>query len=211
MQIVQVPVASVKQHPDNPHTADMDALEESVEVNGFFDPILVQASTRFIIAGNHRWLLFVKQEIATIPAIILDVDDLQAKRMLLADNRVGSRGHDDEALLFELLQDFGDDERALLGTGYDRSELDELRLLTAEPLDFVEGTVKDIADDTEHRYEVTPVPDSDGNCVSFEIWAVDGRPLTPGELNKVRKGLGMRLLDREEMEIFSIDAWGRKF
>jgi len=62
---------------------------------------------------------------ATIPVLYVDVDDLRAEKILLADNRTGDVAtNDDEALVFMLqgLRELGE----LHGTGFSESELDAL-------------------------------------------------------------------------------------
>jgi len=50
-----VGIHTIRPHPRNPRKGDVDLIEESINENGFFDPIGVQKSTGFIIDGNHRW------------------------------------------------------------------------------------------------------------------------------------------------------------
>lgn len=212
LQVVQVPVDSLKQHPDNPHSADMDALTESIEVNGFYAPIYVQTSTRFIIAGNHRWLYFLEHDIPTIPVIFLDVDDLVAKRIMLADNKMPSLGHDDESILFEVLQDIRQEDENMFGTGYRAEEYEELRMLNVVevPEQELDRTL-DGAPNEDDTWEINPVEGTDGDCIEFSIWRVNGGQLRPADLNKVRVALGMRRLERDEFDAFSIESWNKRF
>lgn len=212
LQVVQVPVSSLKQHPENPHSADMDALTESIEVNGFYAPIHVQTSTRFIIAGNHRWLYFLEHDLPTIPVIFLDVDDVLAKRIMLADNRIPGLGHDDEAILFELLQDVRAEDENLFGTGYSSEDYEELRTLNViDPNENELNRTLDGAPADEPTWEITPVEGDGGTCVEFSVWRVDGGVLKPADLNRLRTALGLRRLERDEFEVFSIETWNRRF
>lgn len=212
LQVVQVPVASLKQHPDNPHSADMDALTESIEVNGFYSPIYVQSATRYIIAGNHRWLYFLEHEMPTIPAIFLDVDDTTAKRIMLADNRLPGMGHDDESILFELLQDIRAEDENLFGTGYSSEDYEELRSLnTIDGIETELSRTLDGAPDEEATWMINPVEGGDGVCIELAIWKADGTELKPADLNRLRVALGMRRLERDEFAAFSIESWNRRF
>jgi hypothetical protein len=117
-----VEVGSLHEHPDNPRQGNDEAVAASVEATGFFGAVLVQASTGYVIAGNTRLRVAQAQGAATVPAFMLDVDDATAKRILLADNRLGDLATYDEAALLALLQEMGD----LTGTGYDEADLDDL-------------------------------------------------------------------------------------
>ena len=56
---------------------------------------------------------------ATVPAIVLDVDDDQARRLLLVDNRTQDLAGYDSAVLDALLADLAASAGGLDGTGYD--------------------------------------------------------------------------------------------
>lgn len=48
-------VDSLQPHPQNANEGDVGAIVESIDENGFFGAVLVQASTGRILAGKHRW------------------------------------------------------------------------------------------------------------------------------------------------------------
>ena len=50
-----VPIDFICPHERNVNQADLGALLQSVEANGFYGFIVVQKSTGKILAGNHRW------------------------------------------------------------------------------------------------------------------------------------------------------------
>ncbi len=50
-----VAIDSICPHERNVNQADLGALLQSVEANGFYGFIVVQKSTGKILAGNHRW------------------------------------------------------------------------------------------------------------------------------------------------------------
>ncbi|MBT2234774.1 ParB/RepB/Spo0J family partition protein [Nonomuraea sp. NEAU-A123] len=117
-----VPVGDLEPHPDNPHQSDVDVIAESIEKNGFYGTILVQQSRMRIIAGEHRWRGAKVKGLGQVPALILDVDDDAALRILLADNRTAEIGGYDDQALAELLRGLGD----LDGTGWTEQDLDDL-------------------------------------------------------------------------------------
>lgn len=129
-----VDIETVHQYPGNPNSGDIDAVAESIEVNGFYSPILVQASTGYIVAGNTRYAAMLSLGATMIPARLVEMSDEQAKRILVVDNRTNRLGRDDDAALAELLDDLSGTDIRLLGTGFIPDDLDRLHTLLDEPL-----------------------------------------------------------------------------
>lgn len=212
LTVQQVDPATLHQLPGNPHSADMEALEESIAVNGFFSPVLVQKTSNIVVAGNHRLLIALKNGWKTIPAIILDVDDEQAARIALADNKVGSMGRDDESDLLAMLQAIDSTDGRLRGTGYAPDDLDYLNKLLNEPLTFEEPETETVSFERKIRsgtdhFTIIPQPDGDGGCVEFTLSRPDFRQLTSNDLNALRKMLGMDPLSKAELRQYDIEGW----
>jgi ParB-like chromosome segregation protein Spo0J len=112
----------VQPHPRNPRRGDVRAIADLIDANGFYGAIVVQKSTGYILAGNHRWLAAKDRGHQTIPAIYVDVDDEHALRILTGDNRASDLGRYDDLLLTELLSELP----SLGGTGYDQAAVDAL-------------------------------------------------------------------------------------
>lgn len=211
LQVTMVPTESLQQHPDNANSSDMNALEESIEVNGFYSPIIVQRSTGYILAGNHRWLALLRKHAPEVPVIYLDVDDNRARKIMLADNRTTRLGHDDEGLVYELLNEIGQDDGDITGTGYDMDDYARLRALVDEPMGDLEDIVEDSMPLIPGVYEVQPVAGYDDKCFEIVVTKVDGAHLTLGDFNKVRKALGLPREDAQDAEKYSIPSWSRRF
>lgn len=126
----------VQPHPRNVNMGDTDAIIESIQVNGFTAPILVQRSTGYIVAGNHRYAAVIELGGDEIPVIWLDMDDEQALRYMLADNRSTRLGKDDLGLLQEVLEELQGSEIGLTGALYDDEYLENLRNSLEEGLEF---------------------------------------------------------------------------
>ncbi len=109
-------------HPDNPRQGNVDVIVESVESNGFYGALVVQRSTGFVLAGNHRLLAARRSGLAQLPVTWVDVDDDRARRILLVDNRANDLAEYDEDALAALLQGLPD----LAGTGYTDADLEAL-------------------------------------------------------------------------------------
>lgn len=132
-------IEKVRPHPDNPRNGDVDAIVESISVNGYIAPVVAQRSTGYIIAGNHRYFALKQLDSEQIPIIWLDIDDLAAKRYLVGDNRTSDLGQYDNGVLVALLRELNAED-SLLGTGYKEWDLEVLEHLNqiddSEPLDF---------------------------------------------------------------------------
>ena len=122
--IQQWPVDKPIPWPGNPRRGDVNLIAQSIEVNGFYQPIVVQKRTGYVIAGNHRLAAARQIKMAEIPVVVLDVDDEQARRMVLVDNRAADKATYDADALVDLLGQFDLDD--LEGTGWTEDEVDDL-------------------------------------------------------------------------------------
>lgn len=131
------PIESLKFHPDNPRLGDVDAIKESIRVNGWHGSVVMQQSSGYLIAGNHRteaalelhhgnfnpWPdqsndAFEKEkarwhaELTSLPVHVVDCDDETAIRIMLADNKTADRATYDENKLLRLHAQILDPETA---------------------------------------------------------------------------------------------------
>ena len=114
-----IPVDTLSEHPDNPRRGDDKAVADSVDANGFYGAILVQKSTGRVLAGHTRLRVARDAGVKTLPGIWVDVDDKQARRILLADNRTSDLAFYDDEALFKVLAEALEEDGTLVGTGYD--------------------------------------------------------------------------------------------
>lgn len=128
------PIDELVEHPDNPRRGDEDAIDASMAAHGFYGAVIAQTSTRRIIAGNHRTRVARRRGETTIPVIWLDVDDDQARRLLLVDNRTNDNATYNNAELTALLADLAA-HGTLDGTGYDDADLARLLRRWGTPQD----------------------------------------------------------------------------
>jgi ParB/RepB/Spo0J family partition protein len=125
-----VRLSDLRRHPDNPREGDVGAIHESIVTNGFFGALVVQRSTGRILAGNHRWEAARAAGLTELPAIVVDVDDDAAARILLVDNRTNDLASYDDAALAAMLTSMDD----LAGTGYTLDDVESLRRKAVDPL-----------------------------------------------------------------------------
>lgn len=125
---LSVPLAGLAPHPENPRGHDDDALRDSLMLNGQYRPIVVQKATGRVLAGNGTYAAALGLGWTHVAAVVLDVEDEQARRILLADNRLAERSRNDPAALLSLLESL---DGELAGTGYDPAAVDELAAAVA--------------------------------------------------------------------------------
>lgn len=137
LEVLLKPIDSVQPHPENYNNGDVEALGESIEVSGMYRPIYAQASTGNIIAGNHTWMACKNLAADQIPVVMLDVDDITAKRIMVADNRIAELARPDNAALVQILNQLNTED-SLMGTGYKNYDLEVLEHLAEIPVEFDE-------------------------------------------------------------------------
>lgn len=148
-----VPLDRLNGYPDNPRKGDIAALGDSLVTNDQYEPIVVQKSTMTVLAGNHRVEAARQLGWSEVAAVVLDVDDEHAKRIMLSSNGTAARGGFDDALLAEQLSELAEFD-LLDGTGYGQADLDALlATLAEEPPPVIEDK---------------PAPD--GSLKQFVVW-----------------------------------------
>jgi DNA modification methylase len=120
-----VPLDSVTLHPRNPRRGDVGAIAASLARFGQRKPIVVQASTRYVVAGNHLVMAARSLGWTEIAANVQEMDDTEATAFMLADNRTADLGAYDDGLLAELLAELSDADN-LLATGYDVDDVEAM-------------------------------------------------------------------------------------
>ena len=145
------PIESLKRHPDNARLGDIEAIKESIRVNGWHGAVVVQESTGYILAGNHRTDAALElhngefepfegqstkdyelekarwaTELKSLPVYGVDVDDVTARRILLADNKTADLATYDDTKLLRLTAQVADPETAAQILADENSTPDEI-------------------------------------------------------------------------------------
>ncbi len=124
-----VPIASLRPHPRNPRRGDLEAVKESLRHHGQYRPVVANRPTGEVLAGNH--VLHAARELgfAEIAATFVDLDEEEATKLVLVDNRTSDLATYDDELLAELLSGLDD----LAETGFDEAALSDLLDEAAPP------------------------------------------------------------------------------
>ena len=148
-QSVQVRLNDLVPYPQNPRRGDIKAIAESLAYHGQFKPIVVNKSNNQILAGNHTYKAAKRLGWKTISVVYVDVDAEEARRIMLADNRLNDLAHYNEPMLATILETFKDNFE---GTGFNEGDLKALEKIIdkdAEPLDAGDKPVDSLKDDPE--------------------------------------------------------------
>lgn len=148
-------IATLRHFPGNARLHDDDLLRESLAINGQYKPIIVQSSSRYVIAGNGTMAAARGLGWTEVLVAWLDCDDEQARRINLIDNRASDKARDDIGDLVALLGALGGD---LAGTGFSQDDHDAMLKFIEQPLTYEPDVLP--PDDTtpDHHKTVTQCP-----------------------------------------------------
>lgn len=134
----EIAVADIDPNPDQPRRvfepAALDALAESIRVHGVLQPIVVRrAGDRYeLVVGERRWRASKQAGLASIPAVVLEIDPRDRLEVALVEN-VQRRDLNpiELAVAFRALADTGATQEEIgQRVGMDRSSIaNHLRLL----------------------------------------------------------------------------------
>jgi DNA modification methylase len=119
---LEVPIDSLRPYGRNPRRGDLAAIRESLDAHGQYRPIVARKGTGEVLAGNHTLAAALELGWTSIAATFVDVDDDQAARIVLVDNRTSDLGGYDDGALTSLLRSLPD----LAGTAWAQADLDKL-------------------------------------------------------------------------------------
>lgn len=143
----------------NARRGNVEAIAESLRVNGQYKPIIVNAGSKTgreneVLVGNHTLDAMIANGGETIKAIVIDVTDEEARRIVLADNRTSDLGSYDEEMLLDLLLS----SEELEGTAFSIEDVEALESLTYShddgPRDL-DALHEDVGDPTDEDGMVT--------------------------------------------------------
>jgi ParB family transcriptional regulator, chromosome partitioning protein len=163
-----VHIERIEPNPEQPRMvfeqAALDELAASIREHGVLQPILVRPlgpNTYQIVAGERRWRASKQAGLATIPALIEDIDDDTALEIAIIENlqREDLTPLDEAAMFDRMIHQHGYSIRKLADKlGKDKGYLENrLRLADAPP--EIRELVSLRKDSLSHAYELMKVDD----------------------------------------------------
>lgn len=179
IQQLAVPIESVKPYDGNPRRGSVESLVESLRANGQYRPIVVNRYDSQILAGNHTWEAAKQLGWDTIAVTYVDVSEEQARRIVLADNRLSDVAEYNDDSLGQILQSIFEDKgsQGFWGTGYSNDAAQEIlhNLSVSHAADFLDDLAaadKDVNNRGKSDSESLKV-DSDWVTVSYVLLPED--------------------------------------
>lgn len=128
-----VPIDSLSPHPENFREHDLGSIHTSIEHFSLYLPIVVQRSSRIILAGTGRWIVERQRGSTEIPVRWVDVNDQEARAILLADNWIPRRARDMDQELLDLMTSLRmEDADLFAATGVEDDDVEALEREVAE-------------------------------------------------------------------------------
>lgn len=140
------------------HTAatregDIGLLVNSLQAHGQYRPIVANRRTNEVLAGNHTLEAALQLGWKTVAVTWVDVNDEQAEKIVLVDNKANDAAGYDYVTLAEMLKDMAITTEGLQGTGYDLDDLDEVLRLAGftgqEAGLFLESFMQEVGTDKQ--------------------------------------------------------------
>jgi DNA modification methylase len=183
-----VPIETLRPYAGNPRRGDVATIRASLEAHGQYRPVVVRSSTREVLAGNHTLQAATELGWTEIAATFVDVDDEQARRIVLVDNRSSDLGGYDDGALAALLAGLDTD---YAGTGWDDDS-------AAQVLAAFAASQAGVGDDTDPM----PLPD-EPTARRGDLWQLGEHRLLCGDATDARDVA--RLLDGAEPKLLATD------
>jgi len=117
-----VPISELRRFPNNPREGYIGAISESLRLLGQYRPIVVNKRNNQILKGNHTAGAASALGWTEIAVVYVDVDDEQATRIVLADNRTADKATYDSDLLLSAISHLD----TLEGSGFDQEDLADI-------------------------------------------------------------------------------------
>jgi len=182
-----VPIGDLKKYPNNPNVGGSEeAVNESLRELGQYMPLRVQKSTMYILGGNHTYDELVKLGATEAACFLYDVDDVEAKKIVVGDNHIGTLANIDRYILADLMVSLPDPR----GTGITEEEMSVMERMHASAMKEMEDLGgEDGALARIHRESLGGIdaPEADGYEEDYEAIAEEDGPVT--DLKKVSEEL----------------------
>ena len=128
LKVDHVSIARLRPWPENPRImseAEMAKLVRSIQEFGLVEPLVVRRADRMVIGGHQRLEAAKALGMKTVPIVLVDVTESEAKALNLALNRIsGEWDLPKLGALLDELRDLPSFDATL--TGFDPKETDDL-------------------------------------------------------------------------------------
>ena len=124
--VEMVELSKIEPHPENYREHDVGAIAHSIKLWGVWRPMVVQESTNYVIVGNGELKALQALGETVGPVRWMDVDDANARAILLADNWIPSRGRNMPDELLEVMRELREDAELFEATGADDDDVEAL-------------------------------------------------------------------------------------
>ena len=193
-EISEVKLADLKPAPYNPREISEEAiagLRHSLEKFGLVDLLVVNKRNMHIISGHQRYKILTSENVETVTAIMVDLDDIAEKAMNVTLNSQEIAGYWTSAitpLLEQLRRDMADD--------YIELRMKELREGLSEFESENMGAGKTLPDDI-------PEPPKDPITRPGDLWILGDHRLLCGD--STNPDDVARLMDGHKANLFATD------
>ncbi len=172
-----VPIDKLRQYPGNPRRGNIAVIKQSLRKHGQYKTIVAQADDPehpenggTVLGGNHTLMAAKELGWNTMRVDIWDVDDEQARAIVLVDNRTTDLADYDDRLLAELLAQVED----LDSTGYDLTDVKSLEI------ELEEGHKIELFD-SDDGDDDAPTPPAEPHCKPGDVWQLGKHRLVVGD------------------------------
>jgi ParB family chromosome partitioning protein len=162
VEVVEIPTDRIEPDSVNPNEmADslLEALTEDIREKGFVQPVLVRPSgdTYLIVDGEHRWRVLKDLGVETVPCVIDDRNEDDARLRMVSMNRL--RGKFVPTKLAGVLADLSDEMGEEMLTevlGMDDGEMTEVMAAPNPAEQVEEHPVEEAAQPVVLRWRMNP-------------------------------------------------------
>jgi len=138
IEIVSVPLGRLSKNPWNPNRMEPDKrrkLLSEIKEKGFMAPLLVRPRQdgHQIVDGEHRYMIAVELGLSSVPCVVSEMDDREARLKTLQLN--GLRGENDPDKLARLLKELAEDmdvREMAAGLPWTEVEIDQMLAMVTE-------------------------------------------------------------------------------
>lgn len=145
MKVVDVEVTKLMPYWNNARNNDktVEKIVNSIKEYGFTVPLVVNKDM-VLVTGHARLKAAKKLGLKTVPCVMVDLTEEQAKKYRIADNKIQESSEWNEEALFKELREIGD-PLELVNMGFSMKEVEDII-----------GDIDSLVEDAQELAEVVP-------------------------------------------------------